>query len=153
MNTVVAIIFVAMATSLNAETLSFPSFQIEIPAGWERSIENSPGNDRGSVVSLRHPDGAGSLKMLSYDAPLVVSEDRLRNMTNVDASTPLTWQKWGDYSGYQYDYLERGSFYRQWWLVNERAMMFITYKCDPESKDSDTEEIDKIVRSITVKNS
>ena len=74
-------------------------------------------------------------------------------MTNVDASTPLTWQKWGDYSGYQYDYLERGSFYRQWWLVNERAMMFITYQCDPESKDSETEEIDKIVRSITVKNS
>ena len=141
-----------MATGLNAETLSFPSFQIDIPAGWEHSIENSPGNDRGNVVSLRHPDGTGSLKILSYDAPIAVSEDRLRNMTNVDASTPLTWQKWGDYSGYQYDYLERGSFYRQWWLVNERTMIFITYQCDPESKDTDTEEIDKIVRSITVKN-
>ena len=153
MNAVVAILFIAMATSLHAETLSFPSFQIKIPAGWEHSIESGPGNDRGgSVVSLRHPDGAGSLRMLSYDAPVVVREDRLRNMTNVDASIPLTWQKWGDYSGYQYDYPERGSFYRQWWLVNERAMIFITYQYDPESKDSDTEEIDKIVRSITAKN-
>lgn len=151
MNTVVAIIFIAMATSLHAETLSFPSFQIEIPAGWERSIENGPGNDQEGMASFHHPDAAGSLNILSYDAPDAVGEDRLRNMTNVDASTPLTWQKWGDYSGYQYDYLERGSFYRQWWLVNERAMIFITYQSDPKSKDCDTEEIDKIVRSIKAK--
>lgn len=151
-NAVGAIIFIAMATSLQAETLSFPYFQIEIPAGWERSMESGPGNDRGNVVSLHHPDGAGSLKLLSYDAPVVVGEDRLRNMTNVDASIPLTWQKWGDYSGYQYDYPENGSFYRQWWLVNERTVLFITYQYDPDSKDSGTEEIDQIVRSITAIN-
>lgn len=151
MNTVVAIIFIAMTMSLHAETLSFPFFQIAIPAGWERSSENHPGTDRGSMVSLRHPNGPGSLKLLSYDAPVVVSKDQLRNMTNLDASIPLTWQKWGDYSGYQYDYLEAGSFYRQWWLVNERALIFITYQTDHESKNRDTEEIDKIVRSITAK--
>jgi hypothetical protein len=148
MNTVVAIIFVAIATSLNAETLSFPSFQIEIPAGWERSIENSPGDDRGIVVSLRHPDGASSLKILSYYAPVVVSEDRLRNMTNVDASTPLTWQKWGDYSGYQYDLLETGSFYRQWWLANERTIILIVYEGTTESSDVEIDQINKIVNSI-----
>ena len=152
MKNVFAIIIVAMAMSLNAETLSFPSFGIEIPNGWEHSIENDLGNDQRSVISLRHPNGVGSLKMLSYGAPVVVSKDRLRNMTNVDSSTPLTWQNWGDYSGYQYDYLERGSFYRQWWLVSERTIIFITYQCDPESKDIETEEIDKIVRSITVRN-
>jgi hypothetical protein len=148
MNTVVAIIFVAIATSLNAETLSFPSFQIEIPAGWERSIENSPGDDRGIVVSLRYPDGASSLKILSYYAPVVVSEDRLRNMTNVDASTPLTWQKWGDYSGYQYDLLETGSFYRQWWLANERTIILIVYEGTTESSDVEIDQINKIVNSI-----
>ena len=141
-----------MATSLNAETLSFPSFQIEIPAGWERSIENSPGNDRGSVVSLRHPDGAGILKIGSYDALPVVSEDILRNMTNLESTTPLTWQNWGDYSGYQYSYVESKSYYRQWWLANERTIIFVTYQCDSESKDIETEEIDKIIRSIAVEN-
>jgi len=82
-------IFFAMATSLKAETLSFPTFQIVVPAGWEHSIENRPGNVPGNVISLRRPDLAGSLKMLSFDVPDVVSRDRLRNMTNVDASTPL----------------------------------------------------------------
>ena len=58
----------------------------------------------------------------------------------------------GDYSGYQYDYSERDSFYRQWWLANERTIIFIVYQCAPESTNLETEEIDKIVRSITVIN-
>ena len=149
MKNIFAIIIVATTTSLNAETLSFPAFQIEIQDGWEHSIENGPGGDSRSVISLHHPNGVGILKMWSYYAPAVVTEDVLRNMTNLELSVPLTWQNWGDYSGYQYDYLERGSFYRQWWLANERTILFITYQCDPESKDIETEEIDNIVRSIT----
>lgn len=150
-STIAVVASIAMATRLHAEILSFSSFQIEIPAGWEHSIESRPGYDWGHVARLRHPDRRGGLEFLAYDAPVAVGKDKLRNMTNVDASILMTWQQWGDYSGYQYDYVERGSFYRQWWLVNGRAMMFITYQNDPEFKDSDTEEIDKIVRSITAK--
>lgn len=153
MNKVFALTLFAIASSLKAETLSFPSFQIDVPAGWKRSVEDRPGYDRGSVVSLSHPDSSGSLTILAYEAPAGVSQDRLRNMTNIDASTPLTWQKWGDFYGYQYDYMESGSLYRQWWLVNEYGMLFITYQCDSELKDSDTEVIDNIVRSIVVRNS
>ena len=141
-----------MTSNLNAETLSFSSFRIEIPDGWEHSILNGPGEEFwGRVISLLHVDGVGILKMGSYDAS-AVSQDRLRNMTNVEFSIPLAWQNWGDYSGYQYDYLERGSFYRQWWLTNQRTILFITYQCDPELKDIETAEIDKIVRSLTVNN-
>ena len=148
MKILLAISIFGMTTSSNAETLSFPSFRIEIEDGWVHSVENGPGGDSRSIITLRHPNGAGVLKMWPYDAPAVVSEDILRNMTNLETSIPLTWQNWGDYSGYQYDYLERRSFYRQWWLANERTIIFITYQCDPESKDIETEEIDKIVRSI-----
>ena len=148
MKILLAIAVFGITTSSNAETLSFPSFRIEIQDGWEHSIENRPDDNSRSVINLRHPDGVGVLKMGTYDAPAVVSEDILRNMTNLESSIPLTWQNWGDYSGYQYDYFERASFYRQWWLANERTIIFITYQCDPESKDIETEEIDKIVRSI-----
>ncbi len=148
MKTILAIVISVMTTSLSAETLSFPSFQIEIQDGWEHTIETRPGDNWGSVISLSHPNGVGSLKILPFDAPAVVSEDILRNLTNVEFSVLLTWKNWGDYSGYQYDYLERGSFYRQWWLTNERTILFITYQCDPESKDIETEEIDRIVHSI-----
>ena len=94
MKYILAIIISAMMTSLNAETLSFPSFQIEIQDGWEHTIETGPGDNWGSVISLSHPNGVGSLKILPYDAP-AVSQDRLRNLTNVELSVRLTWQNWG----------------------------------------------------------
>jgi len=137
-----------MTANLNAETLSFPSFQIEIQDDWERSIDNRPVDDLLSMISLRRPNGVGVLKIGFYDTRAVVSEDALRNLTNLDFSIPLTWQSWGDYSGYQYDYSESGSFFRPWWLTNEGTIIVVTYQCDPESKDIETEEIDNIVRSI-----
>ena len=150
MKYILAMILTAMTTSINAETLSFPSFKIEIQDGWEHSIENDSGDDRKSVISLRHPNGVGILKMQSYDALAVVSEDRLRNLTNLESSIPLAWQNWGDYSGYQYNYVESDSYYRQWWLTHGRTIVFVVYQCDPESKDIEAEEIDKIVRSISL---
>jgi hypothetical protein len=71
-------------------------------------------------------------------------------MTNVDLSTTLNWQDWGDYSGYQYDYSEAGSNYRQWWIANERTILFIVYDSNTEIKDIEIDEINKIVNSIAV---
>ena len=144
--------FFTIITNLNAESLSFPSFLIEIPDSWEQNIENGPNENSGSVISLHDRNGVGILKMRSYDAPGAVSEDRLRNLTNLEPSIPLIWEHWGDYAGYQHSYTENGLFYRQWWLANERTILFITYQCDPESTEIETEVIDKIVHSITVNN-
>ena len=144
------IILFTITANVNAESLSFPSFLIEIPDSWEQSIENGPDENSVSVIGLRDRNGVGILRMRSYDAPSAVSEDRLRNLTNLEPSTPLAWEHWGDYAGYQYNYTENSVFYRQWWIANERTILFITYQCDPESRDIETEVVDKIVHSITV---
>ncbi len=152
MKTLLAIAIFGMTTSSNAETLSFPSFRIEVEDGWAHSIERGPqaSPEWGDQISIYQPDGNGILTIMSFNAPDMVSKDILRNMTNVEWSTPLIWQNWGDHSGYQYDYLERGSFYRQWWLVNERTIIFFVYKNNTESRDIEIDEINKIVDSITV---
>jgi len=150
MEYILAITVFAMTTSLNAETLSFPSFQIEINDSWERIDENWPVDDLLSTVTLRSPNGVGVLKIGFYGALAIVSEGALRRLTNLESSIPLTWQNWGDYSGYQYDYLERGSFYRQWWLASEKTIIFVVYDSNTESKDIEIDEINKIVNSITV---
>ena len=79
-----------------------------------------------------------------------MTDEILRNMTNVDSSTLLTWQKWGDNSGYQYDYSEGGSFYRQWWLTSEKTIIFIVYDSDTESSVIEIDEINKIANSVKV---
>jgi len=152
MKTLLAIAIVGITTISNAETLSFPSFWIEVEDGWVHNIERGPQADHewGDLINIYHPNGSGILKMQSYSTPDFVSQEILRNMTNVDLTTPLTWQKWGDYWGYQYNYLERDSFYRQWWLTNKRTIILIVYESNTESKDIEIDEINKIVNSITV---
>ena len=152
MKTLLVIAIFGMTTSSNAETLAFPSFRIEVEDGWAHSIERGPqaSPEWGDQISIYHPDGNGILTILSFNAPDMVSKDILRNITNVKWSTPLFWQNWGDHSGYQYDYLERGSFYRQWWLANERTIIIFVYKSNTESKDIKIDEINEIVNSITV---
>ena len=155
MKTLLAVVIFGMTTSSNAETLAVPSFRIEVEDGWVHSIERGPQahHEWGDLISIYHPNGNGLLKMQAYSAPGFVSKEILRNMANLNWSTPLIWQNWGDYSGYQYDYSERGSFYRQWWLVNERIIIFIVYDSNIESKDIEIDEINKIVNSITVNKS
>ncbi len=152
MKTFLAIAIFGITTTCNAETLFFPSFRIEVEDGWVHSLERGlqAHSELGELIKIYHPNGNGILKMQPYSAPDFVSKEILRNMTNVDLSTPLTWQNWGDYSGYQYDYSEGDLFYRQWWLVNERTVIFIVYDSDTESRDIEIDEIDKIVNSITV---
>jgi hypothetical protein len=150
MKYILAIIILTMTTSAAAETLSFPAFRIEVQDGWEHNTSKNPGADARAIISLRHPDGVGSLKLLSYEAPAIVSEAMLRNLTNLESSITLDWRQWGDYAGYQYSYIERGSFYRQWWLVNQRTIIFVTYQCDPGSKDVEKEAVDKMIRSLRV---
>lgn len=93
--TAISVIF-GITTSSNAETLSFPSFRIEVGDGWVHSIERGAQAhyDWGDLISLYDPNGVGILKMQSYSAPDSVSKEILRNMTNVDSSKPLTWQNW-----------------------------------------------------------
>jgi hypothetical protein len=104
----------------------------------------------GGPTSFGMDVAGGVLKIQSLIAPSVIDKARLRIMTNLDRSTPLTWQDWGNFSGYQYDYSERGSFYRQWWLVNQRTMIFVVYESSAEIEKTNIEEVDRIVKSLTV---
>ncbi len=154
MKLLLAIVIFGITTRSHAETLSFPSFRIEVEDGWVHSVERGPqaNPEWGELISVYYPDGNGILNIRSFNAPDFVSKEILRNLTNVAASTPLIWQNWGDYSGYQYDYLERGSFYRQWWLAIEKTIIFFVYESNTESKNIEIDEINKIVDSITVNN-
>jgi hypothetical protein len=150
MRTILALALLTVAMSSMAEALSSGVFRVEIEDGWVHRIEPGSGTDPawGDVIRIHHPNGPGVLSLRSYAVPRLVDSDRLRNLTNVPLATPLTLQRWGDYTGYQYDYVEGDSFYRQWWLTNERAVVFITYQCNAELSNLETDPIDGIVRSL-----
>ena len=146
----VAISILDITPTSIAETLSFPFFRIDVEDGWVQSLEIEPETHSGTRewIKIHHPDRKGALKLQTINVGGFIRKERLRLLTNVDSSTPLTWQDWGDYSGYQYDYSEGNSFYRQWWLANETEIMFIVYETDAISNDFEIEEIDNMVDSL-----
>ena len=138
------------AMSSKAESLTFGSVRVEVVNGWLHTIERPRDADWGDLIAIRHPDGVGTLRMQSYVAPGSVSREVLRNMTNVESTIQLNLQNWGDYSGYQHDYLEKGSFFRQWWLTNDRTVVFVTYRCRADLRELETHQINDIVGSLRV---
>lgn len=150
MRILLAMAILGMAATTLAETLSLPAFQIEVEVGWAHTIEKKSNEqpDRGDLLRIYHPNGNGVLQLQFYSTPGLIGKERLRNMSNVERSTTLSWKKWGDYSGYQHDYVEGNIFYRQWWIANEYGVIIIVYNSDTESLDVEVAEINKIVNSI-----
>lgn len=149
---IVAILFFAISTSVFAETVLFASSQIEIPDDWGHRVEPALGNDAGTVIRIQGPIAIGTLSIKSIDAPNIVSAEALRNLTNVEASIDLAWESWGEYSGYQFNYIEDDTYFRHWWLARGRTILLISYDCDPALQEIEAEEVDKIVASIRANN-
>ena len=155
MKALLAIAITGITTISNAEALSFPLFRIEVEDGWVHNIEreSQAHSELGQLIAIYHPNWNGILRIRPYIAASFVSPEILRNMTNVKSSTTLTWSKWGDYSGYQYDHAEGDSFFRQWWLTNEGTIIFIVYESNTEPRKLEIDEVNKIVNSMTVNTS
>jgi hypothetical protein len=141
----IAISLVAMNTPLDAETLAFSTFRMEVADGWV--YKNESGDNE--LVNISHPDGNGILKLQALNAPAPVSRERLRNMTNVDSSLQLAWKNWGDYSGYQYDYSAGNSFFRQWWLTLDQQVILVVYESTALPASLEIDSTNKMVSSIS----
>lgn len=129
-----------------ANLVTVGSAEFVIPEGWRHEQELNAGR---LTVNVSHPDRQGVLKLSSMKIPAPTTMEKLRNLTNVDSSVDLDWESWGDYSGYQYDYSERGKSFRQWWLMNEEEILFVVYKSDIRD-DPNNEVIDTIVASLNL---
>ncbi len=142
----IKLLLLTMLLTVWAPAQGAPAFGIEVEDGWVQE-------EMEEMTIFYHPNGDGVLTIQSISAPRVVDKEVMRNLTNVNWSTPLAWQDWGGFSGYQYDYSERGSFFRQWWLANQRTIIFVVYESSVELQETDIDEIDRIVNSMTVNES
>jgi hypothetical protein len=133
----------------DGKVISLGSSSVTIPAEWMHQVE--VGSNNMAVTTIYHPGKPGSLKFKSLVLPKIVTQEVLRNMTNVSTSITLSWQQWGDFGGYQYDYTEGGKFYRQWWLTNQDEILLFVYSNDQQN-ESDREVINNIILSITANN-
>jgi len=133
-----------------AQALDFSVFSIEVAADWTHTVEQvtAISDTEAELITIFRPDGDGTLKLLAYGAPDAVDRERLRALTNVDGSITLSWQAWGEFSGYEHSYIDRESFFKQWWLLNEETILWITYESEVDESQTEVEAVDMMVNSI-----
>jgi len=147
---ILTLLIIGISANTTAEPVSFQVFSMDVADEWTYLVEQSTtiSDTPGELISVYQPNGSGVMKMMSYVAPGIISMDRLRLITNVEISTTLPWQEWGDLSGYHYSYIENEKFYKQWWLLNEGTIIWITYESVADEPRTEIETIDQMVNSI-----
>lgn len=140
----------ALRRALNApaESLAFGFFEIDLPPGWLTRVEEPGTGGWSDEIVATHAAGIGTLRMRSLRVPNPVTPEQLRNLTNVDVSVAMPFEPWGEYQGYQYDYLEGDHFLRHWWLARGNTIVMVNYQCPAEYQEVETAHIDEIVRSL-----
>ncbi len=131
-----------------AETARLSTFSIAVPDQWTQTIQASSVQSWGSTLSLVPPGGEGVMLITTFEAPGKITQEKLRNLTNVEHSVPLKWQNWGDLAGFQYDYSEGEHSFRQWWLTSEHTVVFVVYQYEGDGSSIDSSVLDRAVRSI-----
>jgi len=144
------LIITASACSATASTANFPRFSIEIPDGWNHTIDEPRADNQGfgAAVRIYRPGESGELTIVSYYSPVIADELTLRNFTNVDSSVQLDLEEWGNFAGYRYNYSENGSHFRQWWLSNRTTILILVYESDSEASREEIQGVDGMVSSI-----
>ena len=149
---IVTLLMIGISASSMADIRNFESFSIDVPTEWTHNLEPRAGSADlpGELITLNRPTGIGELKIMSFVAPNEIGQDRLRLFTNVDMSTTLVLQEWGDFSGYQHSYVERESYFEQWWLLNGGTILVITYESDADAPQVEIEAIEEMLSSIQI---
>ena len=135
-------------STAESENVSVGPFELAIPVGWQYEKVTQP--NKQVVTQIFHPDKDGVFQIGSIvSLPGTPTQSRMRLLTNLDSTLDQPWKKWGELSGYQYEYTEAGRFYRQWWLTHHNKVLFVVYssKVKDESLRS---VIDEMVKSLTI---
>jgi hypothetical protein len=136
-------------STAESETISLGSFEIAMPEGWKYETTTQPNEQ--VITRIFHPDKDSVFQISSINnLPEAPTQSRMRLLTNVDSSVELNWHKWGNFSGYQYEYTESGKYYRQWWLTHHNKILFVVYSSKTNDKSSRS-AIDEMVKSLAIK--
>lgn len=93
----------------------------------------------------------GALQISAFQKPNGnVTKDDLLDATDLDAEAQkhLGEKKWGEFEGLQLVFSPDDTFWRKWWLVAGKTMLFATYNCELQDQEVEREAINAMVSSL-----
>jgi hypothetical protein len=116
---------------------------VQLPPGWKASED-----DTCVTLSGQHFSSALQLSAARKDTDVVTdidlnvfAADRVRDKALLHVDT-------GVFSGFCAEQIEKGRFWREWWLRAGKLMVYVSYNIDAHLQESERSIIDSIIRSL-----
>ena len=122
-------------------------WSVELPDNWEAEQDE----DCATFTSER---GVGALQISAYrrDDEIVTDEDLLDfaedDLVEGENSQSVSF---GEFVGLETSYFANEGFSRKLWLQSGSLLLFITYNCAAEERTVETEDVNLILKSLSLK--
>lgn len=126
-----------------------PKWSIQLEENWESEISED-------CYSFFNPEGYGALQISSYTKDTSITNEDIIDLIEFsdDDKLHLGMVKFGDFDGLTLVYKKEEKtlwrFWRNFWLRNNKLLLFVTYNCDDKDKDYETDTINKMLSSLKV---
>ena len=122
-------------------------WSVEFPDDWEAE----PDEDCVTFTSER---GVGALQISAYRraGENVTHKDLLEFAENdlAEVESPQN-VSFGEFVGFEISYFSDENFWRKLWLRSGSLILFVTYTCAAEEREVETEDVNHILESLSVK--
>lgn len=125
-----------------------PCWSIEYPWEWEAEQNED-------CITFYNSDGIGALQISSYRKDEQILESEVFDFA-ADAITDISKLrriKEENYQGFTVAYIENKTFWKRYYIWQDKIMILVTYNCDAKDKDSEEiEEVERILKTLKLKN-
>ncbi len=122
-------------------------WSVELPDNWEAEQDE----DCATFTSER---GVGALQISAYrrDDEIVTDEDLLDFAEDkLVEGANLNSVSFGEFVGLKTSYFAGESYWRKLWLRSGSLLLFVTYTCAAEERTVETEDVNIILNSLSLK--
>lgn len=121
------------------------NWSIILDEGWESELNEE-------CHTFFHPHGVGALQISAYTKGTTITDQDLLKNTGLDEEgiSHLGKNDWGQFHGYQLIYGAGDTFWRKWWLRNDKVFLFVTYNCDIHENEIEANIVNNIMSTLSV---
>ncbi len=132
----------------STERYGTETWSLELPEGW--SFEHD-----GEVATLLTPGGSGALQIgvALKDSEVLPGDLESFASEQTEAGAEPAPCTAGEFEGLELSFEDGGSAFRQWYLRNDRQLLFVTYACPLAERGAQDEALGTLLDSLMAEGS
>ena len=103
--------------------------------------------------TIYHSEGVGTLQISAYRKDNPISKQDIMDFVELDddAKRNLKEHHFGTFKGFKLTSTDGTTHWNQCWIADDNLLLFTTYNCEVEDKETESESVETMLNSIKKK--